>query len=310
MHARIGAWRLAGVLLAFGTARAGAQAPGAAGGTSGGGAGSGAQPAGQPAAASGVDVTFSWRTRAERCQWFDVAGGAAGTAALDGEFGFVGSILRLGATGRRPGVAWTLEGAVPALLGLPDDAIAPPPSGQLGLGAAYHAANDRERNVVSLTSSVGVLFGSGVYAEGIFLNSSGNLFARGERAPRRRPGSGIAPTLVLDARQRPRYAAGAGGAAYIVPAVSQVLLRMIGLGQDPWTAVQAPRLQPAAASRALELEQGFALPVYGALRAHGYLPVNRVSTLQFAGVHALAVREDGTIVGAADPRRDGAGEGY
>jgi gamma-glutamyltranspeptidase/glutathione hydrolase len=56
---------------------------------------------------------------------------------------------------------------------------------------------DADRNAVSLTTSVGVLFGSGVYAEGVFLNSSGNLFARGERAPRRKPGSGLTPTVLL-----------------------------------------------------------------------------------------------------------------
>lgn len=140
MHARRGAWRLGAVLLALGGASVDAQTPGPASGTSGGGGATGAQPAG----ASRVDVTFSWRTRAERWQWFD----ATSAADADGEYGFVGSLLRLGVAGRRPGLAWTLEGAVPVLLGLPSDAVAPAPRGQLGLGAAYHAANDRERNVV------------------------------------------------------------------------------------------------------------------------------------------------------------------
>jgi gamma-glutamyltranspeptidase/glutathione hydrolase len=169
---------------------------------------------------------------------------------------------------------------------------------------------DAERNVVSLTSSVGVLFGSGVYAEGMFLNSSGNLFTRGQRGPGRRPGSGLTPTILLDAAGRPRLAVGAGGAAYIPTAVAQTILRIVGLGQDPWAALAAPRLHPTSAGRALEVEQGFALPVYAALRAHGYAPVNRVGTLQFAGVHAAWVRADGTIVGAADPRRDGVALGY
>jgi gamma-glutamyltranspeptidase/glutathione hydrolase len=169
---------------------------------------------------------------------------------------------------------------------------------------------DADRNAVSLTTSVGVLFGSGVYADGVFLNSSGNLFARGERAPRRRPGSGLTPTLLLDARGRVRLAAGAGGAAYIPTAVGQVVYRIAGLGQDPWAALAAPRLHPVAAGRALEVEQGLALGAYGALRAHGYLPVNRVATLQFAGVHAAWVGGDGRLVGVADPRRDGAAAGY
>lgn len=168
---------------------------------------------------------------------------------------------------------------------------------------------DREGNAVSLTSSVGVLFGSGVYAEGIFLNSSGNLFGRGQRQPGRKPANAVSPTMLLEGN-RVRMAAGAGGAAYIPTAVGQVILRMAGWKQDAWTALAAPRLQPNAVGPALEIEQGFALPVYGALRAHGYVPTNRVANLQFAGVHAFWVREDGIVVGAADPRRDGVAMGF
>src|SRR6185369_16979671 len=50
-----------------------------------------------------------------------------------------------------------------------------------------------------------------------------------------------------------------------------------------------------------EIEQGFALSVYGALRAHGYVPTNKVANLQFAGVAAAALRRDGVMIGAADP---------
>jgi gamma-glutamyltranspeptidase/glutathione hydrolase len=163
---------------------------------------------------------------------------------------------------------------------------------------------DAEGNAVSLTSSVGVLFGSGVYAEGVWLNSSGNLFGRGERRPGRKPGSALSPTILVEG-DRVRLAAGAGGAAYIPTAVGQVVLRVAGWGEEPYAALAAPRFQPSAIGGALEIEQGFALPVYGALRAHGYAPSNRVANLQFAGVHLFWVRPDGVAVGAADPRRDG-----
>ena len=52
---------------------------------------------------------------------------------------------------------------------------------------------DADGNAVSLTTSVGTLFGSGIYAEGIWLNSSGNLFGRGERRPGRRPVAALLP---------------------------------------------------------------------------------------------------------------------
>jgi len=179
----------------------------------------------------------------------------------------------------------------------------------VGSETSHLVAIDGAGNAVSLTSSVGVLFGSGIYAEGIFLNSSGNLFSAGQRAPRRKPASALSPTLLLR-DGRVRIAAGAGGAAYIPTAVAQVVYRLAALGQDPWHALAAPRLHPTADGTALEIEQGFTLDAYAALRAHGYLPSNRVANLQFAGIHAAVVRDDGTIVGAADPRRDGAAVGW
>ena len=92
---------------------------------------------------------------------------------------------------------------------------------------------------------------------------------------------------------------------YVPTAVGQVVRRIAGWGQELYAALQAPRLQPSALGRAWEIEQGFALPVYGALRSYGYVATNRVANLQFAGVHLFWVRDDGVIVRAADPRRDG-----
>ena len=178
----------------------------------------------------------------------------------------------------------------------------------LGSQTTHMVVIDADHNAVSLTSSVGVLFGSGVYAGGIFLNSSGSLFSRGERKPGRKPGSGIAPTLLLEGNEV-RMGVGAGGSAYITTAVPQIILRVVGWGQDPYAALAAPRFHPSANGRALEIEQGFALPVYGALRAHGYVPTNKVSNLQFAGVAVAWLRPDGVIIGAADPRRDGVAAG-
>ena len=55
--------------------------------------------------------------------------------------------------------------------------------------------------------------------------------------------------------------------------------RSAGWGEEPYAALAAPRFQPTAIGGALEIEQGFALPVYGALRAHGFAPSNRVANL-------------------------------
>jgi gamma-glutamyltranspeptidase / glutathione hydrolase len=73
--------------------------------------------------------------------------------------------------------------------------------------------------------------------------------------------------------------------------------------------VAAPRLSPLR-RREVEIEPGWSPAVYAALRAAGYATRNRVADLAFGGVHAVQVLSDGRLVGAADPRRDGAAAGY
>jgi hypothetical protein len=87
-----------------------------------------------------VQPTFSWRIRGEHWSYFTAPD-------ADNDYGFVGSTLRFGLAGTSPGFGWTLEGAAPFLLGLPDDAVSANPRGALGLGATYWAENRRERNV-------------------------------------------------------------------------------------------------------------------------------------------------------------------
>jgi hypothetical protein len=76
----------------------------------------------------------SLRVRGENWNWFDTPG-------FDDHYTFGGALLRFGVSRSQPKLDQQLELAVPALIGLPDNAAAPAPRGQLGLGAAYYAAN-------------------------------------------------------------------------------------------------------------------------------------------------------------------------
>ena len=163
---------------------------------------------------------------------------------------------------------------------------------------------DAEGNAVSATTTVGVLFGSGVYTGGFFLNSSAaNLDAR-TRGPNRYSNSTIAPTVILDGRQV-RLVIGAAGSQYIQPAITQVSTRIIAYGEDPGRAIAAPRIWSTPGRREVEVEPGFTTDVYAALVGAGYLPLSRVADIQFGGVHGVYVRKDGRRIGIADPRRDG-----
>ena len=99
-------------------------------------------PAPAPAATGAVVPFASLRVRGEQWDWFgnDPAG----------SYGFVGALLRVGLSQARPTTSWNIELAAPALLGLPNDAIAPAPSGQLGLGGTYYAANDQASTPASV----------------------------------------------------------------------------------------------------------------------------------------------------------------
>lgn len=56
-----------------------------------------------------------------------------------------------------PSFDWQVEFALPFLLGLPNDAIAPGAQGQLGFGASYFAANGRKINAAMLFAKQGFI---------------------------------------------------------------------------------------------------------------------------------------------------------
>ena len=177
-----------------------------------------------------------------------------------------------------------------------------------GSFTSHLAVVDADGNAVSATTTVGVLFGSGVYTDGFFLNSAGSNFDARTRGTNRYANSTMSPTIILD-HGAVRLVVGAAGSQYIQPAITQVTLRMLAFGEDPAIALAAPRIYASAGLKDVEVEPGFATSVYQGLVAHGYRPQSRVADITFGGVHAIFVRKNGTRIGVADPRRDGAAGG-
>lgn len=176
-----------------------------------------------------------------------------------------------------------------------------------GSNTTHFSIVDGDRNAVSMTFTVGVLFGSGVYVNGFFLNSGAANLDNSTRGPNRYSSSTISPTIVLKGNDV-RMVVGTAGSQYIPTATAQVTWRHLALGEDPWTAIASPRMQPAQ-GRNVEVEPGFAPEVYAALSARGYSPLSRVGDIMFGGTHLVSVI-NGKLVGVADPRRDGAAVGY
>ncbi len=80
----------------------------------------------------------SLRSRVEWWDWFSPGTPAVGR---QNEYAFFASYFRLTASRSTKHADFFAEVSVPILAGLPTDAIASAPQGQLGLGAAYRAAN-------------------------------------------------------------------------------------------------------------------------------------------------------------------------
>jgi len=85
------------------------------------------------------DISVNWRTRTEGWNWFEGNTGNSNYPLFD-------SLLRVGVGQNRERVDWFIEGETASILGLPNDAVAPAPLGQLGLGGTYYAANGNQVN--------------------------------------------------------------------------------------------------------------------------------------------------------------------
>ncbi len=90
-------------------------------------------------------VTFSGsvRARSESWNWFD-------TTAADPDYTFGAVLTRLSLSQQRSKFDWQVEAAIPLVINLPEESIAPNPQGQLGLGAGYFAANGKKDASVNL----------------------------------------------------------------------------------------------------------------------------------------------------------------
>jgi hypothetical protein len=88
----------------------------------------------------GLNISGTWRLRLEGWNWFQDG------ADAENSYAFGQSIFRLAVGQERRKVAWQIELAQPALLRLPERAVARGAAGQLGLGASYFVANGASRN--------------------------------------------------------------------------------------------------------------------------------------------------------------------
>lgn len=176
---------------------------------------------------------------------------------------------------------------------------------------SHFVVRDAEGNLVSMTSSIEMAFGSTLMAGGFLLNNQLTDFSfvpevdgapvANRVEPGKRPRSSMTPVIVFDADNRPVAALGSPGGSRIINYVAHTLLLMLHTDLP----LQQILYQPNISNRngLTELEAGVApAQLAQELKQRGHqVQVREMNS----GIHALRRRPDGRWEAGVDPRREG-----
>ena len=200
----------------------------------------------------------------------------------------------------------------------PDDASAPYVSGM----TTHFATADSEGNVVTVTQTLGGAFGSCVAPEGtgLFLNNmckwfdidpalgGPNLISGGKQVD-----FCVAPVQLFDvsgASPAIRLSIGTPGSYGILHTSAQMIHHIVDQGMNVQEGIEAPRFR-FYDDGTLVLEDRFPQDVLDGLTERGHkfrlLPPFHTAV---GGGHGIQFTDHGTMLGGADPRRDGVALGF
>jgi len=179
-------------------------------------------------------------------------------------------------------------------------------------GTSHFIVGDGDGNVVSITTTVESIFGSGRMVDGFFLNNQMTDFAMQPRdgdgrllanapAPGKRPRSSMTPLVILDSQHRFVGAAGSAGGNAILPYVGKTLIGAIDWNLPMQDAIALPNLVARGAAFNGEVTK-FSPELLAALAAKGV--VLRPGQGEDSGIQGVMFR-DGRFDGGYDPRREG-----
>jgi len=177
---------------------------------------------------------------------------------------------------------------------------------------------DRHGNIVLLTQSIQSVFGAKVAHRRLgFLYN--NYLCTCPRTPHEhalrggcRPRSNVSPTLVMGTgagRGRPVLALGAAGSRRIISALLQVVIGVLDRDLDVAEAVAAPRVHGLRGRKVWIERPAASEELLDRLQRRGREPIVKPARdFAMGSVQALRLFPDGSVRGAADPRRDGTAE--
>jgi gamma-glutamyltranspeptidase/glutathione hydrolase len=170
---------------------------------------------------------------------------------------------------------------------------------------------DSAGDIVSMTSSIERAFGSQLMVMGFMLNSEltdfsfrpaaeGRLVAN-RVEPGKRPRSSMTPVIAFGPEGKPAFALGSPGGSSIIGYVAQAVIELADWGRAPEDAVATPHLLnrngPTIIEAGTDLTQ-----LRPELEAMGHEILEQDLS---SGLAIVRFTPDGTMIGAADPRRDG-----
>jgi len=171
---------------------------------------------------------------------------------------------------------------------------------------------DTAGNVVSMTTTVESLFGSGRAVDGFMLNNQLSDFSfepvkdgkpvANAVAPGKRPRSSMAPMIVLDREGRVVAALGSPGGSAIIAYNAKALVGLLAWELPLQQAIDLPNLVARGADFNGEASK-FSPEVLAALTGRGVTV--KSGRGEESGLHGIVLHDDGTTEGAADPRREG-----
>jgi gamma-glutamyltranspeptidase/glutathione hydrolase len=179
-------------------------------------------------------------------------------------------------------------------------------------GTSHFIVGDAQGNVMSVTTTVESIFGSGRMVDGFFLNNQLTDFSfdpkRTDGGPAanavaggKKPRSSMVPTILLTPDGRFAGAIGSAGGNAILAFVAKSLVASVMWGEPMQQALAEPNLVARGSSIGGEIDK-FSPAILDALRARGV--DIKPGQGEDSGVHGVLIR-DGQIDGGYDPRREG-----
>jgi len=179
-------------------------------------------------------------------------------------------------------------------------------------GTSHFIVRDADGDVVSMTTTVESIFGSGRMVDGFFLNNQMTDFAfspvdaqgrpaANAVAPGKRPRSSMTPAILLTQDGKFAGAIGSAGGNAILAYVAKSLVAAVDWNMPMQDAIGAPNLVARGSAFQGEVTK-FSPKVLEGLRQRGI--DLKPGQGEDSGVHGVLIR-NGRVDGGFDPRREG-----